>query len=87
MHIFLLLAMKLMTGLVKVSLGVTVQLQTTQKRYDIESTKMVPDRSSDRVEELKASINKVTKFQLHTSYSFFHTYKYPGIRKSLHMAG
>lgn len=66
LHVFFLLAMKLMTGLVKVSLGVTIQLQTTQKRYDIECGKRVPDRASDRLEELKASINEVTH---HFSYT------------------
>lgn len=60
MHLFLLLAMKIMTGLVKISLGVSIQLQTTQKRYDIECSKKVPDRASDRLEELKASISEVT---------------------------
>lgn len=69
-------AMKLMTGLVRVSLGVSIQLQTTQKRYDIECSKSAPDRASDRLEELKAYGNEVTR---HFSYSllqlisFFHT--------------
>lgn len=57
---FLLLAVKLMTGLVKVSLGVSIQLQTAQRRCDIESSKRDPDRASDRLEELKASISEVT---------------------------
>lgn len=57
---FLLLAMKLMTSLVKVFLGVSIQLQTAQRRCDIECSKRDPDRASDRLEELKASISEVT---------------------------
>lgn len=60
------LAMKLMTGLVKVSLGVSVQLRTAQKRYDIERSKRVPDRAFDRLEELKASVSEVTHDFMYT---------------------
>lgn len=52
--------MKLVTGLVKVSLGVSIQLQTTQKRYDLEFSKRVSDRAPDRLEALKASVSEVT---------------------------
>uniref|UniRef100_A0A674M9Y3 Cohesin subunit SA n=1 Tax=Takifugu rubripes TaxID=31033 RepID=A0A674M9Y3_TAKRU len=58
-HTSTLLAMKLMTGLVKVFLGVSIQLQTAQRRCDIECSKRDPDRASDRLEELKASISEL----------------------------
>ncbi|CAG08302.1 unnamed protein product, partial [Tetraodon nigroviridis] len=58
-HTSTLLAMKLVTGLVKVSLGVSIQLQTAQKRYDLECSKTVPDRAADRQEKLKASISEL----------------------------
>uniref|UniRef100_A0A674PE58 Cohesin subunit SA n=1 Tax=Takifugu rubripes TaxID=31033 RepID=A0A674PE58_TAKRU len=57
-HTSTLLAMKLMTGLVKVFLGVSIQLQTAQRRCDIECSKRDPDRASDRLEELKLHENK-----------------------------
>lgn len=56
----LLLAVKLMTGLVKVAMGVSIQLQTAQRRCDIECSKTDSDKASDRLEELKASISEVT---------------------------
>eukprot|EP00066_Takifugu_rubripes_P019952 XP_011609218.1 PREDICTED: cohesin subunit SA-1-like isoform X2 [Takifugu rubripes] len=58
-HTSTLLAMKLMTGLVKVFLGVSIQLQTAQRRCDIECSKRDLDRASDRLEELKASISEL----------------------------
>ncbi|XP_076595594.1 cohesin subunit SA-2 [Chaetodon auriga] len=58
-HTSTLLAMKLMTGLVEVALTVSVQLRTTQRRYDVENSKRAHDRSSDRLEELQASINEL----------------------------
>lgn len=76
LHVFPLVAMKLMTGLVKVSLGVSIQLKTTQKRYDLECSKSVPNRASDRLEELKTSANEVTHNYSHSLLqliSSFHT--------------
>lgn len=52
--------MKLMTGLVEVALTVAIQLQTTQRRYDVENSKRAHNRSSDRLEELQATISEVT---------------------------
>ncbi|XP_070769672.1 cohesin subunit SA-1-like [Enoplosus armatus] len=58
-HTSTLLAMKLMTGLVEVAVIVSVQLQTTQRRYDMENSKRAHDRASDRLEELQASISEL----------------------------
>lgn len=52
--------MKLMTALVEVALTVSVQLQTTQRQYDMENSKRAHDRSSDRLEELQATVSEVT---------------------------
>ncbi|XP_039975563.1 cohesin subunit SA-1 [Xiphias gladius] len=58
-HTSTLLAMKLMTGLVEVVVTVSVQLQTTQRRYDTENGKREHDRASDRLEELQATISEL----------------------------
>ncbi|KAM3613303.1 uncharacterized protein V6R79_023667 [Siganus canaliculatus] len=58
-HTSTLLAMKLMTGLVEVAPQVSVQLQTTQRRYDMENSKDTHDRESDRLKELQATINEL----------------------------
>lgn len=65
LHVFPLLAMKLMTGLVEVALTVSVQLQTTQRRYNMENSKRAHDRASDRLEELQTTINEVTHSHKH----------------------
>ncbi|XP_026213699.1 cohesin subunit SA-1 isoform X2 [Anabas testudineus] len=57
-HTSTLLAMKLMTGLVKVTVIVSVQLQTTQRQYDMENSKRMHDRASDRLEELQARLRE-----------------------------
>uniref|UniRef100_UPI0037E9BAFF cohesin subunit SA-1-like n=1 Tax=Semicossyphus pulcher TaxID=241346 RepID=UPI0037E9BAFF len=62
-HTSTLLAMKLMTGLVEVAVIVSVQLQTTQRRYDMENSKRAHDRASDRLEELQASISEMRENQ------------------------
>ncbi|XP_060903467.1 cohesin subunit SA-1 [Labrus mixtus] len=62
-HTSTLLAIKLMTGLVEVAVIVSVQLQTTQRRYDTENSKRAHDRASDRLEELKASISEMRENQ------------------------
>lgn len=49
-----------MTGLVEVAVVVAVQLQTTQRQYDVENSKRAHDRASDRLEELQATITEVT---------------------------
>lgn len=56
---FSLLATKLMSGLVEVAVAVNVQQQTTQRRYDIEISKMPSERASDKVEQLKATLSEV----------------------------
>ncbi|XP_047441289.1 cohesin subunit SA-1 [Mugil cephalus] len=56
-HTSTLLAMKLMTGLVEVAVVGSVRLQTTQRRYDVETR--AHDRSSDRLAELQATINEL----------------------------
>ncbi|AWP11782.1 putative cohesin subunit SA-1-like [Scophthalmus maximus] len=58
-HTSTLLAMKLMTGLVEVAVIVSVQLQTTQRRHDMENSKKPHDRASDRLEELQATITEL----------------------------
>nr|XP_019937625.1 PREDICTED: cohesin subunit SA-1-like [Paralichthys olivaceus]XP_019937710.1 PREDICTED: cohesin subunit SA-1-like [Paralichthys olivaceus] len=58
-HTSTLLAMKLMTGLVEVAVIVSVQLQTTQRRYDVENSKKPHDRAPDRLEELQATISEL----------------------------
>ncbi|XP_042349536.1 cohesin subunit SA-2 [Plectropomus leopardus] len=58
-HTSTLLAMKLMTELVEVAVIVSVQLQTTQRRYDTENSKRAHDRASDRLEELQATISEL----------------------------
>nr|XP_020480414.1 cohesin subunit SA-1-like isoform X2 [Monopterus albus] len=58
-HTSTLLAMKLMTGLVEVAVTVSIQLQTTQRQYDMEKSKRVHDRASDRLEELQATIKEL----------------------------
>lgn len=52
--------MKLMTGLVDVALNVSVQLQTTQRQYNMENSKSASDRAPDRLEELQATVSLVT---------------------------
>lgn len=69
LHVFFLLAMKLMTGQVEVAVIVSVQLQTTQRQYDMENSKRVHNRASDRLEELQATINEVTHAHKHTAMS------------------
>ncbi|XP_027864003.1 cohesin subunit SA-1 [Xiphophorus couchianus] len=58
-HTSTLLAMKLMTGLVDVAVAVSVQLQTTQRRCDIENSKSPRDQDSGRLEELKTAIREL----------------------------
>ncbi|KAM4555694.1 cohesin subunit SA-2 [Odontesthes bonariensis] len=58
-HTSTLLAMKLMTGLVEVAVTVSLQLQTTQRQYELEKSKQPNDRASDRLEELQATISEL----------------------------
>ncbi|XP_037531428.1 cohesin subunit SA-2 [Nematolebias whitei] len=58
-HTSTLLATKLMSGLVEVAVAVNVQLQTTQRRYDIEISKRPNERASDKVEQLKAILSEL----------------------------
>lgn len=58
--------MKLMTGLVEVAVIVSVQLQTTQRQYDMENSKRADSRASDKLEELQATISEVTNTHKHT---------------------
>ncbi|XP_030251378.1 cohesin subunit SA-1 isoform X2 [Sparus aurata] len=58
-HTSTLLAMKLMTGLAKAAMIVSVQLQTTQRQYDMENSKEAHDRAPDRLEELQATISEL----------------------------
>ncbi|KAM4732683.1 cohesin subunit SA-1 [Anableps anableps] len=74
-HTSTLLAMKLMTGLVNVAVAVSVQLQTTQRRYDIENSKSPHDRSSDRLEELKASIRELQENREELSFMMNATFR------------
>ncbi|KAM8848274.1 cohesin subunit SA-1 isoform 2-T2 [Synchiropus picturatus] len=58
-HTSTLLAIKLMTGLVEQSVIVSVQLQTTQRQYDMENNKQFRDRARDKLEELQAVISEM----------------------------
>ncbi|XP_035990374.1 cohesin subunit SA-3-like [Fundulus heteroclitus] len=58
-HTSTLMAMKLMTELVDIAVAVSVQLQTTQRQFDVENGKKPHERASDRLEELSASIREV----------------------------
>lgn len=58
-HTSTLLAMKLMTALVEVSVVVSVQLQTTQRRYDMENSRSPSDRQPGRLENLQAAITEL----------------------------
>uniref|UniRef100_A0A8C6KFF6 Cohesin subunit SA n=1 Tax=Nothobranchius furzeri TaxID=105023 RepID=A0A8C6KFF6_NOTFU len=63
-HTSTLLAMKLMTGLVGVAVTVLVQLQTTQRRYDMENSKSPSDRSSDRLEKRKEKMLQENRMEV-----------------------
>ncbi|KAM9376194.1 cohesin subunit SA-2 [Pholidichthys leucotaenia] len=58
-HTSTLLAMKLMTGLVEVAVVASVQLQTTQRQFNMEKNKKPNDRVSDRLEELQTTISEL----------------------------
>ncbi|KAG7518889.1 cohesin subunit SA-1-like [Solea senegalensis] len=58
-HTSTLLAMKLMTGVVEVAVTVQTQMQTTQRRYDVENSKRANDKATDRLEELQATITEL----------------------------
>lgn len=57
---FSLEAMKLMTGFVDAALKVSVQLQTTQRQCDMESSRSPQDRAPDRLVDLQATLSLVT---------------------------
>ncbi|XP_024859964.1 cohesin subunit SA-1 [Kryptolebias marmoratus] len=58
-HTSTLLALKLMSGVVEVAVTVSVQLQTAQRRYDLENSKRPNNRASDKLEQLKATISEL----------------------------
>ncbi|XP_034037865.1 cohesin subunit SA-2 [Thalassophryne amazonica] len=58
-HTSTLLVLKLMTGLVDVLVAVSIQMQTTQRLYDIECNKRASDRASDKLEELQTTISEL----------------------------
>ncbi|XP_026186093.1 cohesin subunit SA-2 [Mastacembelus armatus] len=58
-HTSTLLAVKLMTGLVDVAVTLSVQLQTTQRQCDMEKSKGIHDRASDKLEKLQATIKEL----------------------------
>ncbi|KAM6923540.1 cohesin subunit SA-2 [Xenentodon cancila] len=58
-HTSTLLAVKLMTGLVEVAVTVSAQLQTTLWRSNMENSKSPHDRSTDRLEELQATLSQL----------------------------
>ncbi|KAM6952951.1 cohesin subunit SA-2 [Lycodopsis pacificus] len=58
-HTSTLIAMKLMTVLVEVAVIVSVQLQTTQRQYDLENGRGAHDRAPGRLEELEATISEM----------------------------
>ncbi|XP_068571632.1 cohesin subunit SA-1-like isoform X2 [Cebidichthys violaceus] len=58
-HTSTLIAMKLMTGLVEVAVLVSVQLQTTQRQYDMENGRGPHDRAPGRLEELRAAVSEM----------------------------
>lgn len=66
---------------------VSVQLQTTQRRYDMENSKRAHDRSADRLEELQASISEVAITHTHKRWhEHRHTTTYIGFYKK-HLTG
>lgn len=67
-HTFSFLAVKLMTGFVDAALNVSVQLQTTQRQYDMESSRSPHDRAPDRLLELQATVSLVTHSATLTLY-------------------
>ncbi|TNN73085.1 Cohesin subunit SA-1 [Liparis tanakae] len=58
-HTSTLIAMKLMTGLVEVAALSSVQLQTSQRQYDMENAKEAHYRAPGRLEELQATISQL----------------------------
>uniref|UniRef100_A0A3Q2QQQ3 Cohesin subunit SA n=1 Tax=Fundulus heteroclitus TaxID=8078 RepID=A0A3Q2QQQ3_FUNHE len=82
-HTSTLMAMKLMTELVDIAVAVSVQLQTTQRQFDVENGKKPHERASDRLEELSASIRELQEnreelsFMMNTTFRgvFVHRYR------------
>ncbi|XP_077387251.1 cohesin subunit SA-2 [Festucalex cinctus] len=58
-HTSTLIAIKIMSGMVEVVVAVSLQLQTIQRRYDLEQGKDVEDQDSQRLEELRASMREL----------------------------
>ncbi|KAJ0002798.1 hypothetical protein NQD34_007947, partial [Periophthalmus magnuspinnatus] len=58
-HTSTLLAMKLMTGLVEVAALLSVQIQTIQRRYDIENNKAAFEKVPQRLEELQGTLSQM----------------------------
>ncbi|XP_062332798.1 cohesin subunit SA-3 isoform X2 [Osmerus eperlanus] len=62
-HTSTLVAMKLMTALVEVAVTVFAQVKTTQRRYDVETTRSPEDRALGRLEELQANVSQLLEHQ------------------------
>ncbi|KAM9832908.1 cohesin subunit SA-1 isoform 1-T3 [Syngnathus typhle] len=60
-HTSTLIAMKLMSGIVEVVVAVSNQMQTIQRYYNVEMGKDMEDQSSQRLEELQASITELLR--------------------------
>ncbi|CAL1612852.1 unnamed protein product [Knipowitschia caucasica] len=58
-HTSTLFAVKLLTGLVEVAAHLSVQIQTLQRRYDIEFGKTAFEQTPERLEELHATISQL----------------------------
>ncbi|XP_068182509.1 cohesin subunit SA-3-like [Antennarius striatus] len=58
-HTSTLFAMKLMTGMVEVAVLVSIQQQTAQRQYDMENSKSLHERASDKLEGLQATIKEL----------------------------
>nr|XP_061793062.1 cohesin subunit SA-1-like [Nerophis lumbriciformis] len=58
-HTSTLLAMKLMSGMAKVVVAVSIQLQTVRRRYDLECGKNMEDQDSERLEDFKTVIKEL----------------------------
>lgn len=61
-----------MTGLVEVAVMVSIQLQTTRRQYDMETSKTEHDRASERMEELQRIRSEVIYTYIHCQHCRIH---------------
>ena len=61
--------MKMISAVVEVGVSVSTQLQTCQRRYDAESSKLPQDQATQRLEELQAVIKEVSHSAPHLTHT------------------